>query len=63
MKYIVSVAVDGRVDVEVDAENFEEAREKGHVVMEATLVEFEDSTGEAEECPGEENDERDKETT
>ena len=28
MKYIVSVAVDGRVDVEVDAASFEEAREK-----------------------------------
>ena len=28
MKYIVSVAVNGRVDVEVDAENFEEAKEK-----------------------------------
>ena len=40
-----------------------EAREKGQVVMEATLVEFEDSTGEVEECPGDENDERDKETT
>lgn len=28
MKYVVSVAVDGRVDVEVDAKNFEEAKEK-----------------------------------
>ena len=28
MKYIVSVAVDGRVDVEVEANSFEEAKEK-----------------------------------
>ena len=48
---------------ETTREELEEAREKGQVVMEATLVEFEDSTGEAEECPGDENDERDKETT
>jgi len=26
MKYIVSIAVDGRLSVEVEAENFEEAR-------------------------------------
>jgi len=28
MKYNVSVAIDGRIDVEVEARNFEEAREK-----------------------------------
>lgn len=27
MKYIVSVAIDGRIDVEVEAKNFEEARQ------------------------------------
>ena len=28
MKYTVSVAINGRIDVEVEAENFEEAKEK-----------------------------------
>lgn len=28
MKYIVSVAIDGRIDVEVEANNFEEAKLK-----------------------------------
>lgn len=28
MKYIVSIAVDGRVDVEVEADSFEKARKK-----------------------------------
>lgn len=28
MKYNVSVAIDGRIDVEVEASSFEEAREK-----------------------------------
>lgn len=28
MKYIVSLAVDGRIDVEVEADNFEDAKEK-----------------------------------
>lgn len=28
MKYIVSVAIDGRIDVEVDADSFEEAKYK-----------------------------------
>lgn len=27
MKYIVSVAIDGRIDVEIDANSFEEARQ------------------------------------
>lgn len=28
MKYVVSVAIDGRIDVEVDADSFEEAKDK-----------------------------------
>lgn len=28
MKYIVSIAIDGRIDVEVDADNFAEAKSK-----------------------------------
>lgn len=28
MKYIVSVAIDGRIDVEVEADSFEEARKE-----------------------------------
>ena len=33
MKYYVGIAVDGRVYVEVEAENFEEARDKANDVM------------------------------
>lgn len=28
MKYTVSIAVDGRIDVEIEAESFEDAKEK-----------------------------------
>lgn len=28
MKYMVSVAIDGRIDVEVEANSFEEAKER-----------------------------------
>ena len=33
MKYYVGIAVDGRVYVEVEAENFEEAKDKANDVM------------------------------
>ena len=33
MKYIVSVAIDGRIDVEVEANSFEEAKEKACVEL------------------------------
>ena len=31
MKYIVSVAIDARIDVEVEADSFEEARSKAKI--------------------------------
>ena len=33
MKYTVSIAVDGRVDVEVEAESFDEAKSKACVAV------------------------------
>ena len=33
MKYIVSVAVDGRIDIEVEAKNFKEAKEEAEKEM------------------------------
>lgn len=38
MKYRVSMAVNGRIDVDVDADNFEEAKEKAKI--EATFVDM-----------------------
>lgn len=34
MKYTVSVAIDGRIDVEVEANNFEEAKELAKYAIE-----------------------------
>ena len=33
MKYTVSIAIDGRIDVEVEAKNFKEAKEKAEKEM------------------------------
>lgn len=33
MKYVVGIAVDGRVYIEVEADNFEEARDKANDMM------------------------------
>lgn len=40
MKYTVSMAVDGRVDVEVEAENPDEAREKAIEKFQTSDIDF-----------------------
>lgn len=57
MKYFVSVAVDGRLDIEVEANSFEEAKERAElldgkydwnmleIVSHLTAVNAEDETG------------------
>ena len=40
MKYTVSIAVDGRVDIEVEAENPDEARDKAIAKFQTTDIDF-----------------------